>query len=345
MVQEFAGRLARGMDVIVGGVNRVVSTLSGRPVEGEALRNVVVSLLVVLALLVARRVLLTVVERRVEDARARYRWSKSSAYAAFLLGGVVVLQVWVEALRSLGTFLGLLSAGLAIALKDPVANLGGWAYVLWRRPFDVGDRVQVGPHSGDVVDIGIFQFTMLEVGNWVDADQSTGRLIHVPNQKVFTEPLANYTAQFEFVWHEVPILVTFDSDWRKAKALIAEVAEREVGSWTEEAERSMREASRKFLLHYRRVTPIVYTSVKDHGVLLTLRYLCKARHRRGTAQGIWESVLDEFARHDDIDFAYPTRRVYQIRADELPEPRVPPARAPAPLDGDGLHLDTPRAPS
>ncbi len=54
----------------------------------------------------------------------------------------------------------------------------------------------------------------------------------------------------------------------------------------------------------------MYTSVADSGVVLTIRYLCDARRRRGTAQDMWEDILREFAKHDDIDLAYPTTRFY-----------------------------------
>ena len=64
---------------------------------------------------------------------------------------------------------------LAIALQDPLTNLAGWLFILIRRPFRVGDRIQVGANTGDVVDIRPFRFLMLEVGNWVHADQGTGR--------------------------------------------------------------------------------------------------------------------------------------------------------------------------
>ncbi|MGH9949876.1 MAG: mechanosensitive ion channel family protein, partial [Pyrinomonadaceae bacterium] len=57
-----------------------------------------------------------------------------------------------------------------------------------------------------------------------------------------------------------------------------------------------------------KLTPIVYTSVKDSGVSLTLRYFCDPRSRRDTEQNIWEDVLHAFKKRDDIDFAYPTER-------------------------------------
>src|SRR3989441_12617332 len=110
-------------------------------------------------------------------------------------------------------------SGLAIALKDPVTNLAGWIFIVWRRPFEVSDRVEIGGHKGDVIDIRLLQFTLNEIGNWVNADQSSGRIIHIPNGKVFTEPVANYDKGFKYIWNEVPVLVTFESDWRQAKAI------------------------------------------------------------------------------------------------------------------------------
>ena len=75
-------------------------------------------------------------------------------------------------------------------------------------------------------------------------------------------------------------------------------------------------ATRKFLLKYNKLTPIVYTNVLDSGVLLTIRYLCKPRQRRGTTESIWEAILRVFARHSDIDLAYPTTRFYSLEKSE-----------------------------
>ena len=187
--------------------------------------RVLISVLVIIILFVLRRALLAVIGRRVEDPASRYRWAKSSAYTASLIGLAVVIQIWFVALRSLSTFLGLLSAGLAIALRDLVADFAGWLFILFRRPFDLGDRIQIGAHAGDVIDRRIFQFSIMEIGNWVGADQSTGRVIHIPNQRVFLEPLANYSAGFPYLWNELKVLVTLESDWKKAKTLFAQITE------------------------------------------------------------------------------------------------------------------------
>ena len=271
--------------------------------------RVLSSVLVIIILFVLRRALLAVVSRRVEDPTSRYRWAKTSAYTASLIGLAVVIQIWFIALRSLSTFLGLLSAGLAIALRDLVADFAGWLFILFRRPFDLGDRIQIGSHAGDVIDRRIFQFSIMEIGNWVDADQSTGRVIHIPNQRVFLEPLANYSAGFPYLWNELKVLVTLESDWKKAKTLFAEITKEITKDVVAEAQGPRKEGDQRFLIHYRTLTPAVYTSVEESGVLLTVRYLCRPRERRGTSEALWEEILQAVSRTEGIELAYPTQRL------------------------------------
>lgn len=325
---QIQGRIGQAVDQAEGLVPTVIPGL-----DQTTEIKIVLSVAVVAVLLLLRRVVLAVVDRRVNDPTFRYRWSKTSGYVAFALGLFLVFQIWLPALRSVGTFLGLLSAGLAIALKDLVADLAGWVFIMWRRPFDLGDRIQLAGHAGDVVDIRIFAFTIMEVGNWVGADQSTGRMIHMPNSRVFAEPMANYTAGFPFLWNELKVLVTFESDWRKAKELLTSLAMEETEGVSREAEQSLRQTTKRFMIHYRKLTPVVYTSVEDSGILLTVRYLCRPRQRRGTAEVLWERILDTFDGFDDIDFAYPTQRLYLNPIEGKVGARAPMPPLSGPADG------------
>ena len=285
--------------------------------------HVLVSLMILLIVFVLRWLVLALVYRRTDDVRVRYHWKKTSQYVAATVAILLIGRVWFEGFQSLATYLGILSAGLAIALKDLVANFVGWAFILWRRPFEVGDRIQIGSTSGDVIDLRIFQFTILEIGNWVDADQSTGRVIHINNGAVFTESLANYSKGFQHIWNEVPVLVTFESDWKKAKGLLLDIADRHGADLSDAAEKRLQQAARRFMIFYTKLTPTVYTSVRDCGVLLTMRYLTDPRKRRATEQAIWEDILETFAANDDIDFAYPTQRFYDNVAEGKPGARAP----------------------
>src|SRR5438034_7967261 len=114
--------------------------------------KLLVTLLTVFGLWLLHWIVLSLVYRRVRDPWSRYRWRKSITYVALGLGVILVGRTWFVGIQALATFLGLLTAGLAIALKDPVTNLAGWIFIVWRRPFEVSDRVEIGGHKGDVID-------------------------------------------------------------------------------------------------------------------------------------------------------------------------------------------------
>jgi len=276
-------------------------------------------------LLVARMALGSVIHHRVSDMQRRYIATKTLSYILGFIFIVATMVIWFGGLTGWSAYLGLVSAGLAIALQDPLVNLAGWIFISIRKPFTVGDRVEIADHRGDVIDQRLFQFSLVEIGNWVQADQSTGRIIHVPNGWIFKHTIANYTAGFNFVWDEVAIMVTFESDWRRAKEILLEVAGRHTVIKDEEASREVRNASRKYMIFYQHLTPIVWTSVADSGVVLTMRYICEPRRRRSRSNAIWEDVLDAFASEAAIDFAYPTTRFYSNSTEGKPGTGGPPA--------------------
>lgn len=276
----------------------------------ETQHKIAVSLILILLLWIIRMTVLRVVWRQTKSVKTRYQWKRSLSLLTPFVGILLIGAVWLPAFKQFGAFLGLFSAGLAIALKDPLTNLAGWFFITFRKPFIVGDRVQIGEHAGDVIDIRIFQFTILEIGNWVDADQSTGRLIHLPNGKVFLEPQANYSTGFDYIWNEIPVRLTFESNWEKAKTILLDVVTRHAEYLSKTAENDIFEASKNYMVYYKHLTPIVYTNVQEYGVRLTIRYLCNPRQRRGTESAIWEDILQRFKNHSDIQFAYPTTRFY-----------------------------------
>ncbi len=284
----------------------------------ETQTKLISSFVITIGLWLLRLLLIWVIDYETKNIDIRYQWKKWLTYLFAGIGLILVGRLWITGIQSVATFLGLVSAGLAIALQAPLTNLAGWLFILVRRPFEVGDRVEVKNHAGDVVDIRLFQFTMLEIGNWVDADQSTGRIVHIPNRYVFDKALFNYTQGFEYIWNEIPILITFESNWEKAKQLLQEIVDRQASHITPAAARQVERASQRYLIKYPTLTPIVYTSVEHSGVLLTVRYLCGARRRRSTTQSIWEDTLRAFAQHEDIEFAYPTQRFYS--RDNRPPP-------------------------
>jgi small-conductance mechanosensitive channel len=279
-------------------------------VSPDILNKFIQSILIIGGLWLLRRWFLRTVVKKISDVRVRYQWQKNSTYLFYMLVAVLLGMLWLSSLRNLVTYLGLLSAGLAIALRDPVTNIVGWLFIIWRHPFEVGDRIEIGEHAGDVIDLRIFQFTLLEIGNWVDADQSTGRIIHVPNGRIFTHPLENFSQGFQYIWNEIPVVITFESSWQKAKKLLLDIVTNQSEQFNPDAAEQIKKAAERFMIFYNTLTPTVYTRVEASGVLLTIRYMVKPQERRASAESIWEAILLTFAEHEDIEFAYPTQRFY-----------------------------------
>jgi len=276
------------------------------------LNKLSLSLAIIIALTLCKMLSHRLIRRKINDNKKKYRLHRAVMYTYNILLILSIGHIWFEGIQSLTTFLGLASAGVAIAMHDTIANIAGWIFIVWRKPFSIGDRIQIGETAGDVIDIRFFQFSLIEIGNWVDADQSTGRIVHVPNSKALREPLANYQIGFDYIWNEIPVLITFESDWKRAKELLTEIAREKAEYLSAGAQKEILRAAEKYLIHYKTLTPIVYTSVKESGVMLTIRYLVKPRKRRTTEQDIWEATLDAFAKESKIDLAYPTTRFYNM---------------------------------
>ena len=248
----------------------------------------------------------------VEDNKVYYRVKKSVSYVIVIMVFILVGRVWFKGVQSLATFIGIFSAALAIVMKDVILNIAGWIYIILKSPFRVGDRIEIDGISGDVIDIQVFSFALMEIRNWVDADQSTGRIIYVPNVIIFNKSLFNYSKGIPYIWNEIPIAIPFESNWKKAKNILNNIADKYGEVISSQAEESIKEASKKFSLYNAQLEPTVYTKIDNESasIILTIRYMCSYRNRRGSAEKIYEDILDEFMKHEDIEFAYPTQIIY-----------------------------------
>lgn len=246
---------------------------------------------------------------RVKDIKARHVVRKNIIYITTMTVILVVFFIWIQNLGSITIFLGVASAGLALALQEVIMSIAGWMLILVRRPFEVGDRIEINGVKGDVIDIRLFQTSLLEIGNWVDADQSTGRIVNFPNSFVFKSENYNYSRGFEFIWNEIPILVTFESDWKRGQEIMIAHARKYAEGLEENVRRKIDVMRDRYMIYYGKLTPIIYVNIKDSGVELTLRYLTEAKKRRHTQDQLCREILEDFDKEPDVNFAYPTWRI------------------------------------
>ena len=239
-MQLISQKIAQWLSLLVGGESSVL--------QAAFIENILRTLLAIIVLWIARKLVLRLVQQRLENPTTFFAWRKSSDYVTLGLGALWLWQIWFSATgtNDFAQYLGLVSAGIAIALQAPLVNLAGWFFILVRRPFEIGDRIEINGEIGDVVDTHFFQFTLLELKNWVGAEQSTGRIMHIPNRFIFDHPVANYNKGFPLIWNELPVEVTFESDWRKAKELLQTIANKYVGDMSKKSQKQIRKAAQRY---------------------------------------------------------------------------------------------------
>lgn len=276
-------------------------------------------LIVVLVAIAAAYLLYRIVDRQIRghvaDPEKRLRYRKRVAYT---VAGIVLLAlaiVFFERLRGIGTLLGFIGAGLAIALREYLAAFLAWFYIVGQRNITLGSRIEVAGVRGDVIDIGVFKITLVEVRGEESGDQSSGRLVTVPNFKILTDPVFHFTSSSPFVWDEIEFVVTFESDWEKAREIIQQVGLEVFEPHRHEVEAGFRRLESDYAFRYGVTSPIVYTSVGASGVHLRLRYLTHVRQRRGNRDAISRRVLLRLRREPAIELAYPTSRTYRTEID------------------------------
>ena len=282
---------------------------SSLTVSQEAIRNIWETAFVLLIGYALMFFVISIINSRVSDIKARHMIRKNFIYFVSLSIIVIVFFIWIQNLESITIFLGVASAGLALALQEVIMSIAGWLLILFRRPFSVGDRIEINGVKGDVIDIRLFQTSLLEIGNWVNADQSTGRIVNIPNSFVFKSQNYNYSRGFEFIWNEIPILLTFESDWKRGREIIMAHARKHAEGLEDGVRRKIDAMRNRYMIYYGKLTPIVYVNIKDSGVELTLRYLTEAKKRRSTQDQLCQAILDDIYKEENVNFAYPTYRI------------------------------------
>jgi small-conductance mechanosensitive channel len=261
------------------------------------------TLLIIVAAFILTRIAQRLVPRYIEEPARRYRASKFITRIVALTAIAIILAVWSPGLKGFLTVLTVVGAGLAIAMREVVLSFFGWVNLTLRSPFSPGDRVEINGVHGDVIDIRLLHSTFMEIRGWVDADQSTGRIVHIPNSWVYQYPIYNYTHGFRFIWNEIALTVTFRSNWQDAREIMLALSEVTAEIVAQQVKKEIQKMSREYLVHYSILTPFVYVRIMPNGVRLTLRYLCETRKRRGTEHALTLGILDKFREHGSIELA------------------------------------------
>jgi small-conductance mechanosensitive channel len=246
--------------------------------------------------------------KQITDNRTKYTATKVLSVLEIFLMLIAVAWIWVKDPQSLIVFFGIVGAGIAIALQDVFKNFAGSVLIMLTGIYSVGDRIQIEDITGDVIDIGIMQTTLLELRGWVEGDQATGRLTIIPNGKVISNAVNNFTKDHSFLWDEIEVPVTYSTDWRRAIAILASIAQQETGNVTSIAEKEISGIGERYYLPRRDIEPAVYATITDNWINLSLRYVTYVKERRIMRAKLNRMILEAFSK-EHIEISSTTQTV------------------------------------
>jgi small-conductance mechanosensitive channel len=253
-----------------------------------------------------------VVVRRIADLKTRYTANKAVSILSVVFIIVLCLRIWVTDTSALIVSYGIIGAALAFALQDVFKSFVGGFLIIISGMYRIGDRISIDNNFGDVMDIGVLNTTLMEIRGWVSGDQPSGRLLTMPNSFVINHPLYNYTRDHSFVWDEISIPLTYDSDWRMARNLILGIVVKETEAMTMQADAEIERIGEKYYLPKKVVDPSAYITLTDNWITLDVRYVTDARSRRILRSRLSELILAAIEAEDTITISSSTVTVTAV---------------------------------
>jgi small-conductance mechanosensitive channel len=153
------------------------------------------------------------------------------------------------------------------------------------------------------MDISILRTTVMEIGEWVKADQYTGRIVAVANRVVFADPVYNYTQHWGYLWDEITVPITYASDWRHAAEIMLEHGREYTEELHADAEAGLSKMIDRYPVQHTKVEPTIYLAMTDNWIEITLRYIVDARERREIKGQLHRELLQHFEREESITVA------------------------------------------
>ncbi len=254
--------------------------------------------------------------RYFEDNQRVYMTNKAINFITITIMVVVLTFTYIDNINYLITILGFASAGLAIAMKDGFMSVFAWFVIIFGGSVKVGDRIKVvmngAEYVGDILDISLLRITLQEdvTLTTYDVNRRAGRIIFVPNNYIFTNLVANYSHYtLRTVWDGIDIIITFDSNHKKASHIMKEIAKNYSSGYTDMTRKQLNKLRDRYNLRNTNVEPRMFSFIDQYGIKLSVWYLTNAYATLTLRSNISTKIIDSFNAEDDIKIAYPTQEI------------------------------------
>ena len=253
-------------------------------------------LLIYLIIKFIKFIILKIYTRFVQDTRKRYLYNQKInliSNTAMIIFCFFILNPYIE---NIVTIISFVSAALTFALREVILNWFAGIYIKIKKPFKLEDRIEIDGTKGDVINISELSYEILEVGDRVNGEQSTGIIIHLPNTTVFSKPIKNYNKAFKYIWNEIVVKVPITCDLEKTKEILYEIINKNeiVKRIPKKMSDQVYDASLEYRIYYNKLKPFIYTKIVDNCIELYIRYLVHPKKNRNVENEVWIDILDAY---------------------------------------------------
>jgi small-conductance mechanosensitive channel len=237
--------------------------------------------------------------RYIKDARRRRQFLVLRRFVVGFLVGVVLIMGFVSEFSSLATYAGFVTAGIAVGLQTLLLSVAAYFFVIGRYGIRVGDRISVAGVTGDVVDVGLVRFYLMELaGTGVDLFP-TGRIAAFSNSVLFqaTTPLFKQIPGTEYAWHEIAATLTPAGDHKLIQEKLMAAVSAVHDKYGEALQPQYGSADDRMEIFLKAPVPEAKLQFVDAGLELIVRYPVDLRRASEMDDQVARALLD--AIHSD----------------------------------------------
>jgi small-conductance mechanosensitive channel len=270
------------------------------------LYSIILTLIIPLGAWIIYQILKRIIRRQIKDVTHRHSLLTLIRNIFFITAIILIILIWLRPQQNMAVVIGLAVAGILLASQSAISSFSGYLLIVSSNIYGIGDRVSIDNVTGDVMDIGFMRTTIMEIGQWVKADQYTGRIVTISNKALFDNPIFNYTRHWGYLWDEIMIPVTYTSDWRRASEIMSDLGNKHTAQLQEDAEAKLTRLIDRFPLKQTTVEPSVYFVMTDNWIEITLRFVVDAQERRKVKAQLNRELLQQFEEEENITIASAT---------------------------------------
>lgn len=224
--------------------------------------------------------------------RGEYVVNQSIKVIINIIEILCLLLIFSEYIKSLMTLISVVSAAMTIALREIILNFFCGIYIKAKKPFKVEDRIQINDIKGDVMNISMLSFEVLEVSTKEENGQSTGVVVTFPNSIIFTTPIKNINKGFKYIWNELVVKVKLNCDLANNKKEIYKIVNdlETIKNIPRKMKSQIAETNTNNRIYFNKYDPIIYTKIVEDHVELTVRYLMHPKKARYVESVIWNKI-------------------------------------------------------